>query len=124
MILVDSSVWIDHLRKPASGLSALLNEGLVACHPFVVGELACGHLHDRARVLADLALLPQMPIASHGEAVALVESKRLAGQGVGWVDVHLLASTVLARPAALWSRDKRLMAAAERLGVHFKAGVN
>ena len=121
MILVDSSVWIDHLRKPEKVLAALLNAGQVACHPFVVGEIACGHLRDRARVLAELTLLPQVPIASHGEALALVESKRLAGWGVGWTGAHLLASTVLAPLAAIWSRDKRLTVAAESLGIRFTA---
>ena len=124
MILVDSSVWIDHLRKPEKVLSALLNAGQVACHPFVIGEISCGHLRERARVMADLTLLPPMPIASHGEALALVESKSLAGWGIGWADVHLLASTVLAPPSAIWSRDKRLAAAAKLLGVDFAAGVN
>ena len=120
MILVDSSIWIDHLRRPHSGLSELLLGGEVACHPFIVGEIACGHLRDRARVIADLSLLPQVPIASHREALALVETQRLAGVGIGWADVHLLASTVLAPPAKLWSRDKRLAAAAQSLGIRFE----
>ncbi|MEO6742969.1 MAG: type II toxin-antitoxin system VapC family toxin [Caldimonas sp.] len=119
MILVDSSVWIDHLRRPVGRLAALLRAGQVACHPFVIGEIACGRVRERARFLTDLALLPQMAVATHAEALAFVESNRLAGGGIGWVDVHLLASTVLATPSTLWSRDKRLMAAAERLGVCF-----
>lgn len=119
MILVDSSVWIDHLRRADAALVALLNAGDVACHPFIVGEIACGHLRERARVLADLALLPQASTASHGEALALLESHRLAGCGIGWTDVHLLASTVLSPPSSLWSRDRRLQMAAGRLGVAF-----
>lgn len=123
MILVDSSVWIDHLRKLDSGLFALLDAGRVMCHPFVIGEIACGHLRDRTGLIAELSLLPQPPIASHREAMVFLERHDLFGCGVGWADVHLLASAALAQ-SGLWSRDKRLVAAAiscgllvDRLGV-------
>jgi predicted nucleic acid-binding protein len=118
MILVDASVWIDHLRRRQSDLTKLLLDGEVLCHPFVIGELACGHLKQRSRVLEALARLPQSPVASHDEAMAFAERHALAGRGVGWVDVHLLAAAVLAR-ARLWTRDKRLASVAGALGLRF-----
>lgn len=121
MILVDSSVWFDHLRRADSDLSRLLAAGLVLCHPFVIGELACGHLRRCDVFLAELGALPVAPTASHVEAMALVEHHGLAGGGIGWTDVHLLASTLLARPAGLWTRDKRRAAVAESLGCLYAA---
>ncbi len=116
MILVDSSIWIDHLRKPQAELERLLSDGQVLCHPFVVGELACGHLRRRLEFLAQIQLLPMAPVATYTEALALIERHGLAGRGIGWTDVHLLSSALLVRPAALWTRDKRLAAAAAGLG--------
>jgi predicted nucleic acid-binding protein len=116
VILVDSSIWIDHLRKPEIGLERLLGDGQVLCHPFVVGELACGHLRRRLAFLAQIQLLPMATVATHSEALALVDRHALAGRGIGWTDVHLLSSALLTRPAALWTRDKRLAAAAAELG--------
>ena len=111
MILVDTSVWVDHLRRGNDALAALLEEEQVLCHPFVVGELACGRLRGRPEVLELLARLPAARQASHGEALAFVEGRRLIGRGLGWVDVHLLASATLSgRP--LWTLDRRLAAAA------------
>jgi predicted nucleic acid-binding protein len=117
MILVDSSVWIDHLRKSEPGLVALLEAGEVVCHPFVIGELACGHMRQRARLLDELSLLPQSPVATHSEAMLFLERHALSGRGVGWVDVHLLASAALGAETKVWSRDKRLMDAARRTGL-------
>ena len=119
MILVDSSVWVDHLRRPDSGLSEVLESGLVLCHPFVVGELVCGHLRRPAAVLAALEQLASAPIATHGEALDFVRRHTLVGRGIGWVDVHLLASTALAGGARLWTRDKRLAAVAGELNLAY-----
>lgn len=124
MILIDSSIWIDHLRKTEPDLSALLDAGRVTCHPFVIGEVACGHLRDRRQFLAQLNLLPKVPVASHDEALVFVERHRLFGRGVGWVDAHLLASTALAGDAQLWSRDKRLAEAAGITGLRYEMPLN
>lgn len=124
MILVDSSIWIDHLRANDAALFDLLDAGAVACHPFVIGEIACGHLRNRARLLTELHALPQAPLATHSEAMALVDRHRLFGRGVGWADVHLLASAALALEMQVWSGDKRLMAAAAGLGLAFKGAIH
>ena len=113
--LVDTSVWVDHLRHGNRRLGALLDEGHVCCHRFVVGELACGTLRNREEVLGLLTALPATPMAEHEEVLALINHRRLAGRGLGWVDMHLLASALLA-PCALWTLDRALAAAAaERL---------
>lgn len=117
MILVDSSIWIDHLRRADAELERLLALGLVLCHPFVVGELACGHLRQREHFLVHLQALPMARAVTHDEALAFVERHALTGRGIGWADVHLLGSVLLAGQAALWTRDKRLAAAAAQLSV-------
>jgi len=117
MILVDTSVWIEHLRNANTELARLLEAGAVLCHPFVVGEIACGTLRHRADVLDALGSLPQAPVASHDEAMTFLDRQAIAGRGIGWVDVHLLASTALAADARLWSFDKRLTAIATGLGI-------
>ena len=114
MILVDTSVWVDHMRRSNARLASLLDEGHVLCHPFVVGELACGNLIRRVQILGLLNELPEAPVAEHAEVLRLVESRRVYGQGLGWIDMHLMASALLAR-CPLWSLDKRLQAAAQRL---------
>jgi predicted nucleic acid-binding protein len=114
MVLVDTSVWIDHLRRRSERLAALLEDGLVACHPFVVGELACGRLARRGEVLALLQRLPTLPPVSHDEALRLVDAQDLAGSGLGWVDVHLLAAARIAG-AGLWTADRRLERVAAEL---------
>ena len=108
MILVDTSVWVDHLRAGDEELAELLNSAQVLAHPFVVGELACGNLRDRAEVLSLLQELPQAPVARDEEVLFFIEQHRLMGRGIGYVDAHLLAATALADPARLWTRDKRL----------------
>jgi predicted nucleic acid-binding protein len=113
---VDTSVWIDHLRGRRGDLAGPLRDGLVLTHPFVIGELACGNLARRDEVLGLLAALPRAPEATHAEALALVAEARLAGRGLGWIDVHLLAAALLAG-ARLWTGDRALAAAAARLGV-------
>lgn len=116
--LVDTSVWVDHLRTGSTPLSALLNENFVFCHPMVIGELACGQLQRRREILGWLGELPQSVAASHEEVLALIDRHGLAGRGLGWVDAHLLAATLLTPPVRLWTRDRRLRAVARALGVH------
>lgn len=117
MILVDTSVWIDHLRAGEAELARLLEAGLVATHPLVVGELAMGNLHARDSVLALLGNLPRAVVATDDEALAFITRHRLFGIGIGYADAHLLAGTQLTAGASLWTRDRRLRAAAGRLGV-------
>lgn len=117
MILVDTSVWVDHLRRGDRKLADLLEAGRALGHPFVVGELALGNLQGRSVILEALQALPQAARASDEETLVLIEKERLSGLGIGYVDACLLAATRLTPGAALWTRDGRLAAAAERLGV-------
>ena len=116
MVLVDTSVWIEHLRRRSDRLAAMLEDGLVACHPFVVGELACGHLARREELLALLQRLPTLEPVSQDEALRLVEAHQLAGSGLGWIDVHLLASARVSG-ARLWTADGALKRAAATLQI-------
>ena len=116
MILVDSSVWIGHLRKRDRELASLLNEGVVLCHPFVIGELACGNLKNRAEILSLLAALPASEVANHEEVLHMVSDRKLPGKGLGWIDVHLLASALLSK-CTLWTKDKPLGSVARTLKV-------
>ena len=116
MILVDTSVWVDHLRRGNDELGRLLVDEQVLCHPFVVGELACGRFTDRAEILTRLQALPQASTVEHQEALAFLEMHRLVGSGLGWVDVNLLASATLSA-ASFWTFDRSLMGAAKRLGL-------
>lgn len=116
MTLVDSSVWIDHLRHANSSLIELLESDQALCHPFVVGELACGYLRSRVPTINLLQTLPQAPIAEHDEVLMLIERHQLMASGIGWLDAHLLGSALLAR-AAIWTHDRPLAKAAHRLGV-------
>ena len=116
MILVDTSVWVDHFRAANSRLAELLEDGQVLCHPFVVGELACGNLRRRVEVLSLLADLPRLPALASEDVMSFVDGHRLMGKGLGWIDVHLLAAAVASRET-LWTKDRRLANAANRLGV-------
>lgn len=113
MILVDTSVWVDHLRRRNDQLASLLEGGEVVTHPFVIGELALGNLGRRDEILGLLSRLPAAPVAEHDEVMGIVRRHGLANSGVGWIDVHLLASARLAR-ARLWTFDRRLALAAQR----------
>lgn len=117
MILVDTSVWADHLRAEDAGLRQLLDAGEVCIHPLVIGEIALGFLRRRHDVLGMLADLPQVPVANDGEVLAFIEAHRLYGRGIGLVDVHLLAAAALADATPLWARDRRLAEAAAALGL-------
>jgi len=119
MVLVDTSVWIDHLRSANARLGQLLDAGEVTVHPYVIGELACGPVTNRNEILALISALPARTAVSHAEFLHFVESYRLAGQGIGFVDVHLLASALL-NSDFLWTRDRKLDAAACRLKVAFR----
>lgn len=115
MILVDTSVWVEHLRRGDSTLSSLLVDGGVVCHPFVIGELACGNIRRRGELLPLLTRLPQATMATREEAMAFLEARRLMGLGLGWIDVHLLASAILDN-ITLWTLDRPLAVAARALG--------
>ncbi len=121
-VLVDTSVWIDHLRRGNPRLVTLLEAGTVACHPAVIGELACGNLANRRRIFDLLLALPRAGEASFDEAIRFVEDQHLHGIGLGWVDVQLLASARL-ESWPLWTLDRALAAAARRLGVAEPADV-
>lgn len=116
MILVDTSVWINHLRARHSTLGRLLERGLVLAHPWVIGELALGRLSQRREVVGLLTSLPQATVATTDEVLTLVERHQLYGLGIGYVDAQLLAATRLTPDAELWTNDKGLAAAASRLG--------
>lgn len=117
MILVDTSVWVDHLRAGDKTLVTLLDAGSVLAHAFVIGELALGELRQRELVLAAVRDLPQADVASDEEVLHFIGRHRLFGSGIGYVDAHLLAAVRLTAGAALWTRDKRLLDVAERLGL-------
>ena len=117
MILLDASIWIDHVRAADGGVLALLEGGKVLCHPFVVGEVGLGNFRGRDAFLVELNKLPAAEIASHREVIQLVERHRLFGRGIGYVDAHLLAAAFLTSDAKLWTRDKGLKEAASKLGL-------
>ena len=116
MILVDTSVWVEHLRGGLPRLATLLQEGKVLIHSWVIGELACGNLRNRADVLELLQGLPAAVVASDQEVLLMIEQDQLMGRGIGYVDAHLLASTKLSH-AQLWTQDRRLVALAKERGL-------
>ena len=116
MVLVDTSIWVDHLRCRDHPLQGVLQEGQVLSHPMVIGELACGHLTNRRKILALLGALPSAKIATHEEVMALIEERALAGQGIGIVDAHLLASCLLTH-VLLWTEDRNLNRVAKSLAL-------
>jgi predicted nucleic acid-binding protein len=122
VILVDTSVWVAHFRKASLSLAKLLDDQLALVHPFIVGELACGNLRNRTRILMDLQSLPFATSASDGEVVRLIEARKLWGLGIGWIDGHLLASALLST-CRLWTLDRRLhrAAGAARVEVYLPA---
>jgi predicted nucleic acid-binding protein len=115
MILVDTSVWIDHLRAADEQLVRLLQQGQVLAHPFVIGEIALGSLRNRAEVIADLQYLPRAIAASDAETLEFIERRALGGSGIGYIDAHLLAGARLTPECKLWTRDKRLQKVAAKL---------
>jgi predicted nucleic acid-binding protein len=117
LILVDTSIWIDHLRADNSALRRLLDAGRVMMHPFVIGELALGRMRQREIILAALYDLPRAELATDVEVLGFVDREALFGRGIGYVDVHLLASARLSAGAQLWTKDTRLRDVAEELGL-------
>ncbi len=119
MVLVDTSVWVDYLRSGDETLSQLLMQGQVCIHSMIIGELACGNLQNRQELLGLWQNLPMQVEASHQEAMFLLESRALMGKGIGYVDLHVLAASLLSSDTQLWTRDKRLARIAESLGFAF-----
>jgi predicted nucleic acid-binding protein len=118
MVLVDTSVWVAHLRGGDTGLKALLNEGHVVCHPFILGELACGNLKNRSEILSLLSALPVVTYPEHEEVMQFIETNSLMGKGLGYIDMHLLASAILSK-VPLWTLDKKLNQVSLKLGLRY-----
>jgi len=121
MILADTSVWVHHFRHGNAQLRQALLDGQILTHPFVIGEIACGNLHSRSKVLDDLQRLPSVLFAEHQEVLSFLEQHRLFGKGITWIDAHLLASVLLSA-CKLWTLDSRLSLAARRLQISHDAG--
>lgn len=117
MILVDTSIWIDHLRKTDLKLFNLLQKGEVCIHPFIVGEIACGNLINRVEIIQLLKALPEVQVASDGEVMQFIENIQLYGKGFGYIDIHLLASSFINK-VSLWTKDKRLSAIYSELNLN------
>jgi predicted nucleic acid-binding protein len=115
VILVDTSVWVDHLRANDETLAGLLNRGRVLAHPFVISELALGNLRQRALVLDAMGDLPRASVATEPEVLHFIDRHALSGLGIGYVDAHLLAAAQLTTGTVVWTRDRRLRGAADRL---------
>ncbi len=118
MILVDTSVWISHLRDGNNCLEGLLNKGIVSCHPFILGELACGSIRNRNEILSLLQALPIARIVEHDEVLKFIENRKLISKGLGYVDIHLLASAILS-DSLMWSLDKTSNKTAVELNIDF-----
>jgi predicted nucleic acid-binding protein len=114
MVLADTSIWVDHFRRGDSRLAKLLDRGDIAMHPFVIGELLLGHA-TIAKMIDDLDALPKVVLASASEVLKFIADRKLPGSGIGYVDAHLLAAAALTPETLLWTRDKRLLAAAQSL---------
>lgn len=116
MILVDTSIWIDHFRYGDAELGKIITDDLLLCHPFVVGELALGNLRERDAVIAFLAAQREATIATYTEVMTVIDRHSIFSMGIGYTDAHVLTSTLLDGRASLWTRDKRLAAAAQKIG--------
>lgn len=117
MIIVDTSVWIEHLRKTDTQLVQLLDKSLVLTHPFIIGELACGNLHNRLQILTLLKNIPSAKEASHQEVLYFIEHNQLMGCGIGYIDAHLLTSTALTNDTKIWTYNKRLENLSNEIGL-------
>ena len=118
MILVDTSVWIKHLREGSKRLESLLKNTEVVSHPFIIGELSCGNLNNRKEILGSLSLLPKAACSNDQEVMQLIERRKLMGAGIGWIDAHLLASALISN-CLIWTIDKRLSKIASKLDICF-----
>lgn len=119
MVLVDTSVWVSHLRDGNTKMETLLNDGMVLCHTIIIGELACGNLKDRAVILSFLKLLPMCIEAEHEEVLSFIESNRIMGKGIGYADAQLVSSAVLTG-VPIWTLDKKLAQVADGLHIKYK----
>lgn len=117
MVLVDTSIWVAHLRTGNIGLETLLNDSHVVCHPFIIGELACGNLKNRHEILSLLQALPMATQTDHEEVIKFIDNHQLMGKGLGYIDIHLLASAIMTH-VLLWTLDVRLKDVSSLLGVH------
>ena len=122
MVLVDTSLWVDHLREGNARLAIMLNEGTVVCHPFIIGEIASGTIRNRLEILSLLQSLPMAETVEQNEVLQFIEHNKLAGKGLSYVDIHLLASAVLTG-IPLWTLDKQLKQASVKLGIDYKLKV-
>jgi predicted nucleic acid-binding protein len=118
MVLVDTSVWVEHLRSGNIGLKNLLNEGHVVCHLFIVGELACGNLSNRSEILSLLQALPLVDHAEHEEVMHFIENYSLMGKGLGYIDMHLIVSALLTK-VSIWTLDKKLKEVSSKLRLEY-----
>ena len=118
MVLVDTSVWVSHFRDVSVGLGKLLNDGKVVCHPFIVGELACGNLKKRHEILIYLQSLPMAILAEDGEVLKFIENHQLMGKGLGYIDVHLISAALLT-DVPLWTFDKTLDRITKKIGINY-----
>jgi predicted nucleic acid-binding protein len=118
MILVDTSVWIKHLREGETNLAQLLEQGLVACHPFIIGELACGGIQNRREIISLLYHLPSTDILDHSDIIEFIEYRKMMNKGIGYIDVHLLASALVSE-TPLWTFDKALKKVANQLSIEY-----
>jgi hypothetical protein len=118
MVLVDTSVWVSHLREGDVGLEKLLNDGEVVCHPFIIGELACGNLKNRREILIHLQSLPKTILAEDEEVLEFIENHQLMGKGLGYIDIHLIAAAVLT-DVLLWTFDKTLDKISKKIGINY-----
>jgi len=120
LVLVDTSIWVTHFRVCENHLVQLLELGLVACHPFIIGELACGSLKNRKEIVHLLEALPDVPVLRHQEVMSFIEYRKIMSKGVGYVDTHLLGSSILSG-IPLWTFDKSLAKVASTLGTEYIA---
>ena len=119
MVFVDTSVWVEHLRSGEIGLETLLNDGQVVCHEFIVGELACGNLSNRLEILSLLQALPVADDAEHEEVMHFIENYSLMRKGLGYIDMHLIASAMLTK-VPIWTLDKKLKEVSSKLGLEYR----
>lgn len=124
MILADSSIWIDHFRHGDSELTKIIRDDRLLCHPFIVGKLALGSLRDRDAVLTFLAAQREAVVATHAEVMTVIDRYSIFSMGIGYTDAHLLTSTLLDRRSSLWTRGKRLTAAAKKVGAALYPSAN
>jgi predicted nucleic acid-binding protein len=119
LIIVDTSVWVTHFRSGSPQLERLLLDGQVLCHPFIIGELACGHLRNRKEIISLLQTLPSAQVAENEEVLDFLDSKKLFGTGIGLIDVHLLISALIIK-AFLWTMDAKLYSATAKLNIDYR----